>query len=192
MVTCTVTGKALARGLHGVENAGQRGFRLQQVLASFDEQHIHAGFDQRARLLFITRGHGVEADVAERRQLGGGPHGAGDEARPAVAGEIGGGFAREFHRGAVDLRDLVLQIVLGEDDAGGAEGVGLDHVAAGSEKAGMDITDDVRAAQHQQLVAAFLAPEVVGRGLAHLYVGAHSAVVDHDALPHGLEKGAHP
>ncbi len=139
----------------------------------------------------IAGDHGVEADVAQRRQLGGGPHGAGHEARPAAGREIGGSFARQLHRGAIDLRDLVLQIVLAQHDAGGAEGVGLDHVAAGGKEAGVDVADDVRAAQHQQFVAAFLAPEVVRRRLAHLDVGAHGAVVDDDALLHGLEKAGH-
>ena len=82
--------------------------------------------------------------------------------------------------------DLVLQVVLGQDDAGGAEGVGLDHVAADLEEGGVNVLDDVGTAEHKHFVVAFLAPEIVQLGLRSLDAGPHGAVVDDDALLHGF------
>ena len=55
----------------------------------------------------------------------------------------------------------------------------------------MDVADDVRTAEHQQFIAAFIAPKIVGGGIAKLNVGAHGAVVNDDALVHRLQKVAH-
>src|SRR5437868_9872858 len=95
-------------------------------------------------------------------------------------------FLRKFHRGAVDLADLRLELILAQHDRSRAKSIRLDHVAPNGEEAGVDVANDVWTTEHEQLIAAFLAPEIVERGLAHLYVGAHRAVVDHDALSNGF------
>jgi hypothetical protein len=53
------------------------------------------------------------------------------------------------------------------------------------------VSDNVRTAQHQNFAAIFLAPIVVEGGVAHLDVSAHRAVVNDNALLHGLEKVRH-
>ena len=63
--------------------------------------------------------------------------------------------------------------------------------AAGLEERGMDVLDDVRPAEHEDVVVAVLAPEIVEREVVGLDVGAHGAVVDDDAFLHGFEVVAH-
>ena len=81
---------------------------------------------------------------------------------------------------------LVLQVVLGQDHARRAERVGLHHVAAHAVEGSVNVLDDVGPAQHQQFVAAFLAPVVVHSGVAGLDAGPHGAVEDDDAFLHGF------
>ena len=50
----------------------------------------------------------------------------------------------------------------------------------------MNILDDVRSAQNQQLIASFLPPEIVHTRVSRLDTSPHSAVVNHNALVHGL------
>ena len=120
-----------------------------------------------------------------------GPDRAGHEARLVFGRELLRNFLRNLRGGDVDLSDLVLQVVLGQHHAGGAESIGLDHVAADLEEVSVNVLDDVRTAEDQQFVAAFLAPEIVHTGVAELDVSPHRAVVNDDAVAHGLEKVRH-
>ena len=78
-----------------------------------------------------------------------------------------------------------------QHDTGRAESVGLDHIAADFEKVSVNVLDDVGPAEDQQFVAALLAPEIVHTGVAELNVSPHGAVVNDDAVAHGLEKVRH-
>ena len=118
--------------------------------------------------------------------FGGWADGAGHEARLVFGGKLLRNFFRDLRGRDVDLSDFVLQVVLGQHHPGGAKGVGLDYVAAHLEEVGVNVLDDVGPAQHQQFVAAFLAPEIVHTGVAELDIRPHGAVVNHDALFHGL------
>ena len=181
-------GQALTGLRHRIEDADQNGFGLKQVLTGFREQDVHAAFDQGGGLFGVAGHHVVEGDVSERRQLGGGADGAGHEAWLVFRGKLLCDFFRDLRGRDVDFGDFVLQVVLGQDDAGAAKSVGLDHVAADLEEVGVNVLDNVGPAEDEQFVAAFLAPEIVHTGVAELDVRPHGAVVDDDAVFHGLKK----
>ena len=124
--------------------------------------------------------------MSERRELGGGADGASHKTWLVFRGKLLGDFLCDPGGGDVDLSDLVLQIILGQNDAGGPEGVGLDHVAAHLEEVGVNVLNNVGPAEDQQFVAAFLAPEIVHTGVAELDVRPHGAVVNDDAVFYGL------
>ena len=118
-----------------------------------------------ARLRGVGLDQRVEAHIAEARivHVGrdrggavGGADGAGDEARLVgrLLGPGIGRLARELGRGDVHLIGDVLEPVIGLADGLGVEGVGLDDVGAGFEIGIMDLADDLRLGQHQQIVVA--------------------------------------
>src|SRR4030095_698209 len=96
------------------------------------------------------------------------------EARPRRCRSRLGDLARQARGGVVDLVDLVLEAVLGEDDASTAEGVGLDQVGTGVEIRLMHALDGVRTGEHQVLIAPFQvwAAKIVGAELPRLQGGS--------------------
>ena len=177
--------------LHRLKHADHGRFRLQQILRGFNQQHIHAALDQSAGLFEISRDHVVEFDVAERRELGCRSDRAGHKPRSIFRRELLRYFFSNFRGSDVKFRNFVMQIVFGKDHACRAKCVGFDNITANREETRMNVLNNVRPAQRQQLVAAFLAPEIVHTGIAELDVRPHRAVVDNDALKHGLEKVSH-
>ncbi len=166
---------------HGVLAGGQGDLGLQQILAGFDDQHVHAALDQRLRLLAVSRGYLVVANVAQRGQLGSGPYGAGHETR-LFRGRVGvSHLARQPRGGQVQLAGTILKAVLGQHNARCAECVGLDHVATGLQKRSMNPADHLRPRQRQQLVAPLLAPEILRGKVVLLHIRAHRAVIDQHA-----------
>ena len=95
-------------------------------------------------------------------------------------------LARQLRGSQVHFMDVILHLVLGHDDAGGVEGIGFNHVAANLVERRVDVGNQVRAAEHQDVVVAFLAAEVVERRIAQLDIGAHRPVENDDALLYGL------
>src|SRR5579863_2406237 len=178
--------EALASLLHGFEYAGQRSFGLEQVLRSLDQQNIDAAFDQRTDLLQIARNHVVKLNVSERRQLGSRPNRSSHKTRLVFRRKLPRNLFRNLRRGDVDLRNLVLQIVLGQYYRRSAESVGLHHIAAHPEEAGVNILNNVRPAQYQKFVASLLAPKIIHTGIAGLNTRPHGAVIDDNAFLHGL------
>ena len=81
----------------------------------------------------------------------------------------------------IQLAGAVLQAVLGENDGGRAEAVGLDDIAAGLKERGVKVADDIGTREHQQLVATLFAPEILGGEVAILQIAAHRAVIDQHA-----------
>ena len=96
---------------------------------------------------------------------------------------------RGIFAAAVLARIVDEELALG--DAGGAEGVGLDDVGAGLEKAAMDVADHLRLGEREEVAVV---EQVLGRVLEALAAdvgfrhavgadgGAHGAVDDGDAV----------
>ena len=93
---------------------------------------------------------------------------------------IGGDRCGQLGRLLVDLIGALLQPVLGQFAGLGAEGVGLDDVAAGVQVGGMDGGDDVGAGNGEEVVAAVVALVVVAVKAAAMIGRAHGAVEDQD------------
>jgi hypothetical protein len=87
----------------------------------------------------------------------------------------------------------VRDLVLGQDDRGAAERVGLDHVAAHVEEARVHLLDRRRPAHQQVLRAALeLRPAVVfQRQILRLETRPHRPVEHDDALFKCVEKISH-
>ena len=88
-------------------------------------------------------------------------------------------------------------MVVGLRHARGAEGVGLDDVGAGGEVLLVDLADDLRARQRQQLVVAFHVLRDIRESCAAIlrlaqFValdhGAHGTVQDQDAVRQNAAK----
>ncbi len=202
------------RGL-GVERV-EDGLDQQQVDAAGDERadllrvgglHLVEGDDAEAGIVGVGRvgerdgeradGAGDEALAAGRRWRRGRPT-RGTAARSVVdlPGEI-------VERRVVD--DLLVELgvfaaavlarIVDEElalrDAGGAEGVGLDDVGAGLEKAAMDVADHLRLGEREEVavveqvlggVLEALAANVGFRHAVGADGGAHGAVDDGDAV----------
>ncbi len=98
------------------------------------------------------------------------------------------GDARRFE---IDLVGQVLHIVIGLCDAGAAESIGLDNVGARFEIGAVDLFDDLRLGEGEQVIITLdiLAPSgkavaAVARlieGVA-LYHGAHGPIDDENAI----------
>ena len=168
--------------LHGVENARQRGLRLQQILTGFNQKNVYAALDQRQRLLFESRRHVVKSNVPQRRQLGRRPHGSRYKPGSIRSRKLTRHFDGQPSGRDVDFRRPVLQAVLRQHRARRAKRVGLHHVAANPQKRSVNISNQIRTTENQNLVAAFVPPKVIDGGLANLHTGAHRPVVDDDAL----------
>src|SRR5207248_8722146 len=136
--------------------------------------------------------HVVKTDMAERRQLGGRPYGSGDKAWSAVDRKLLGDFPRQLRSRDIDLPGAVAEFKFVQNNARSAERIGLDHIAAYGKEVGMNLANDVRAAQDQHFGAILLAPIIIQSGIALLDVGTHRAVVNDDAFANGLEKIFHP
>jgi hypothetical protein len=137
-------------------------------------------------LLFIRRRHRIEADVPQRRQLGGRSHRSRHEPRPFLGRELLRHFPRQLRRFHVDLAHSIRQFKLAQHDARSAKRIRLDDVAADFEKVGVNLPNNVGTAQHQHFAAILFAPVIVQGRIARLNVRPHRAVIDNDALFHGL------
>ncbi len=129
------------------------------------------------------------AGLAERREFGTRADAAGHPAGLVRGRVVVGRPPGERHGGEVELADPVALAVLGQYRGEGAEGVGLDHVAAHLVERAVDPFDGVGSGHDQEFVAPLQigTPEVLGGQLLHLEVGPHGAVEHDDALVGGLE-----
>ena len=131
--------------------------------------------------------------MPERREPGAGADRADHEAGPVGGGEVGGHLLGDAGRGLVDVEGLVGDAVLGEHEAEGAEGGGLDRVDADLEVLGVHLRDEVGPGEHEVLVAALEggAAEVVGAEVLVLDPGAEGAVEHEHALVERVEEVGH-
>ena len=148
---CAAGGRdvALASVANCVLTGGESDLGLQQVLAGFNQQHIHAALDEGLGLLAIGDGHGVVANMAQRGQFGGGADGAGDKARLIRSGVFVGHRASQPRCGDIQLAGAALEVILGQNDARRTETVGFNYIATSLKKRGMNGANDVGPREHQ-------------------------------------------
>jgi len=163
-----------------------RSLRLEQVGAGLDDERVSATVQQAGRVLEVGVAQLAERDVAERGQLGPRADRAEHPARPPVrGGEFVRHLAGEERPRFRELGDAVGYPVLTQVAEVRAERVRGHAVGARFQVGAVDGGYDVRAGHVQDLVAALMPAEVVGRRVASLEHGAHRAVRDHHALGQG-------
>jgi len=184
----------------------QRRPEVERVGDRLGDQQIDAPVDEAARLigvggLHLVEGHGPERGVVHVGRHGQRPVGRsqrpGHEARLVrrLGGPLGGHALGEPRRLDVELVADRFEVVVRLGDGVGVEGVGLDDVAARGQVLGVDVGDDLRLGQHEEVVVAAQLLVVVREPLAAV-VGLrrpvaldhrpHRAVEQHDALGQGL------
>ena len=188
-------------GLYLVDGK-QRGLGIEGVEDGLDQEHVGPALLQPARLLQIGGTQFLEGDVARARVVhvrrDGGRLRLGTEGAGHIARALGGtvfvaGGTGQPGRDHVHFVGQFRQVVVGLGHRGGAEGVGLDQVRAGSQVLLVDFLDDVRPGEREQLVVALHIVGMVTETLAAVVVltqsvlldhRAHGAVEDQDALGH--------
>ena len=176
-----------------------RGLEVQRVERRLREEDVDAAVDEAAHLLVIGIDELVEAHAAERRVVDvgrerggavGRPHRAGDEARALLRRDGVGGAAGDLRGFEVDVVDGALEAVVAHRDRLGVEGVGLDDVGARLEVLAVDLFDDARPREAEEVVGALEVARVRREALAAvrrlvqlvaLDHGAHLPVEDEDA-----------
>ncbi len=194
MVTWTWSGDLTALSGHGPAGGDHRRLQAEQVVLGLDDEEVDATLEQAVHLHLVGVAEVGEGDVAEGRHLGAGPDRAGHEAGVVRGRDVVHDLAGQAGRGDVQLVGPVGEVVLGEGDGEGAEGVGLHHVAAHVEVGGVELADGVGPGDHEELVAALQvrATEVVGGEVEALEEGPRRPVVDDDAFVHEIEEPCHP
>ena len=193
-------GHALAGVLKELVDGEQRRLGIERVEDGLDQEHIRATFEQRLALFVVRVAQLIEADVARARvvhvrrdagRLGRRAEGAGHEARALGRAVLVAGFACDAGGHHVHLVGQVRHLVVFLRDGRRAEGIGFDQVRTGGQVLLVNLADDLRPCQQQQLVVAFHVDRVIGETLAAvlrlvelvaLDHGAHCAVQDQDAL----------
>ena len=172
----------------GVLAGDDRRLALQEVVDGLDQQGVDAALDQAARLFEVAGVQLVEADLAERRQLGARAERADGEPRAGGGREAVGRPPRDAGGGGVDLPRPVAQSVLVQRDRGAAEGVGQHRARAGLEVAGVQRLDRVGAGEVEHLVAAIEPVEISVRERHRLQAGARRAVQHEHLLVHPVQQ----
>ncbi len=173
---------------HGVAAPDDGCLGLEKILTGLDQEDIGAAVHQPPRLLGAHGHQIVKADLSQGWQTRSGADGSHDEAGMVRRGESRRHLVGQASRRVIDLVRLLRQAVLTQDEPAGSEGVGLDGVAAHLQEAGVDLSDDLRARQDQELVAALLPFKIVRGEVAILNGGPHGTIEDQDALAKLLSK----
>ena len=134
-----------AAGVEGEAGGLDRDLGLEDVQAGLDQEDVNAAVEEAAGLLEVAGEEVVVADLAEGDQLGAGAERADGEAWVVRGGDRVHGVAGEAGGGDVEVVGSVGEAEFGEDDAIGAEGVGLDGVTADVEEAAVNLLDGVGA-----------------------------------------------
>jgi len=194
--------QAEAAGLEGLVDREEGGLEDERVEDRLAKEQVRAGVDERVDLLAVGVAHlderhvalGGVVDVAGHRQrLVRRADGAGDE---GVFAGVGGlervdGLAGDLDRLGVEFADEVRHRVVFHRDGRAVEGVGLEDVGAGVEVGAVDVPDDGRLGDDEQVVVALELPGVILEAFAAVVLllqlelldhGAHRAVEVDDAL----------
>ena len=194
--------QAEAAGLESLVDREEGGLEDERVEDRLAQEQVGAGVDQGVDLFPVGLGDlderhvalGGVVDVAGHRQrLVRRPDGAGDEGVLAWVGGLEGvdGLAGDLDRRGVQLADEVRHRVVFHRDGRAVEGVGLEDVGAGVEVGAVDVADDGRLRDDEQVVVALELAGVVLETVAAVVLllqlelldhGAHRAVEVDDAL----------
>ncbi len=202
----------------------QRRLGVERVEDGLDHEGVGTAVDQALDRFAVGVAQLVEAGVAEARIIDvgtdrGGAAGGADhpdhEAGLARRGRshcITAG-SRNCGTGLVQFVHQVFEVVVGLADRRGVEGVGLDQIRARFQVGGVDVGDDLRPGQQQQIVVALQVMAfrccviaagamqmvvAIGEALATVIVflqamaldhRTHRAVDDQDPLAQGVEQG---
>ncbi len=193
--------QANAGVLEQLVDGEQRRLHDEGVEGRFRQQQVHTAGQQSLRLFVVSIDHLIEGDAAvtgvldintHRQRPIRWPDAAGNKAWliRLAARQVVGGPAGDLGSRFVDCEDVVCQVIVRQADARGVEGVRLDEVGAGFQIGAVNLLDDTRLRQAEQIVAA---AQVLGMraealaakvGLAQpigLDHGAHRPVQDEDA-----------
>src|SRR5579862_9363694 len=129
--------------------------------------------------------------MSQGRQLRGWPDRPGNEPGLVLCRELLGNFAGKLSSFEVDFPNAVPELKLSQNDARPTERISFDDIAPHPQKICMNFANDIRPAQYQNFTAVFFAPIIVECRIALVNIGAHRAVIDDDALAHGLEEVFH-
>ena len=161
----------------------QRGLHAAGVVAGLHQQHVRSALDQAGGLLVVRLDQLRKRDPADYRDgLGGGPHRAGDKARPRGRRKLRGRLPRQPRRRHVQFVRTILLPVFAHGNPAAVERVGLDHVGPGFQIRPVDSQHDVRPVNQQHLVAAFQGrpAEIRRREVLLLQHGPHGPVEHKD------------
>ncbi len=169
---------------HGAPRPVYRGLDAQEVELRLDQEEVDAALEEAQRLFLVGVAELGVGDLPQGGELGSRPHGTGHPTGPFRGGELVAHRAGQLGRGAGQRPGPMRQPVLGQHDRGGAEGVGLGHVATNLVEGAVHLGHQVGPGLHQDLVAPLqvVAPEVVRAEPEQLEVGPHGSVEDQHAL----------
>ena len=185
-------GHAAPGGSDGPPCPDDRGLGLEEILGGLHQHRVGAAGEHPFDLRLVGVTQRRVRGVPERRQLRARPDAAEHPARPLGGGPPIGHLAREPRAGLGKLEDASGDAVLAEVGKVGTEGVGLDRVAPDGEVGVVDAADDVGPGDVENLVAAFVALEVVECQPGGLQHRPHRAIGDDDAFMEGSKQaGAH-
>ena len=178
-------------GPHRPVGADDGRLGLQQVLAGLDDQRVGAAAKQGLGVDLIAVAQLTERGVAEGGQLGARADRAEHPARAGRRGPAVRGGPGEPGGRLGQLGDPLRDAILAEVAQVGAERVGSDAIRARFEVSAVDPGHDVGPGYVQDLVAAFVAVEIVNGGVARLEHRAHGPICHHNSLGKGGPKRTH-
>jgi hypothetical protein len=157
------------RELAGLADGEDRGLQLGQVAQRLEDDQVSPGLQERLDLLAERRASLVGRDRSERGQrLAERPDRSGQEDGLAT---LLTRLAGDLDRPEVDVADLILEPVLGQLEAVGAEGVGLDQLGAGADVLTVDALDDAGLGEVELVEAALVGDAARVDHRAHAAVG---------------------
>src|SRR5262249_24819764 len=133
---------------HGIKCANDGAFGLQNVEASFNDNAVDPALDEGNHLRLVRVVKLVERDgdlgVLERWLFGSGADGPEDKSWPGWRAELPGDFLGDSHATSTELLALIGNAEFGENMAAAIEGVCFDRVAAGGQKARVNLANPLR------------------------------------------------
>ena len=167
-----------------VERCGNRGLRVQRVEHCLDHQEVDTAFDESGHLLGVGGVDLIERDGAERRVFHLRRQRERDVERADAPGDeparLVGRLPGEPGAGDVHLGHPRLEAIVGLPDGGGRERVRRRDAGARSEVGAVDVEDDLRIREVEQVGVARHVARVVAEPFAPVCVlPAHLALDQH-------------